>query len=104
MEENISPEVYDIDRKCCPKKEKNAPVVTPAPIAPIMMPMQCWPQGPCIPQEVVLTNVKLATAYVPFQIFCGTYPLMEGFCKGTVFPELHSPWTQQKKCRMPECE
>lgn len=63
------------------------------------------PGGPCIPQETVLRNIRLAAAYVPFQKFCGTYPPIEGLDKGTIFPELYSPYRgEHKKSRPPEYE
>lgn len=46
----------------------------------------------CIPQEMTITNVKLANAYVPFQKFCSLYPPLEALMKGTAFPELFSPF------------
>lgn len=48
----------------------------------------------CIPQETMITNVKLAQAYVPFQKFCTTLPPETALARGTVFPELHSPWAK----------
>ena len=47
---------------------------------------------PCIPQETVITDVKLARAYVPFQRLCNTFPPLEGLVHGTIFPELLSPY------------
>jgi len=75
------------------------------PYMPEMQPMP-WRQGclpNCIPQETVLTNVKLATAYVPFQKLCSTLSPVEGLIKGTIFPELVSPYVgENKKCRPAE--
>jgi hypothetical protein len=49
-----------------------------------------------------LYNVKLARAYVPFQKYCTTYEPVEGLDKGTVFPELYSPYTApDKRCKPP---
>lgn len=42
----------------------------------------------CIPQETVITDVKLAHAYVPFEILCSTFMPLEGLKKGTIFPPL----------------
>lgn len=47
---------------------------------------------PCIPQETVLRNVRLARAYVPFQKLCSLYPPIEALKRGTAFPELYSPY------------
>jgi hypothetical protein len=59
----------------------------------------------CIPQETVIRDVKLARAYVPFQRLCNTYPAVEALCKGTLFPELFSPYVApSKKQRPPEYE
>lgn len=38
------------------------------------------------------TNPVLARAYVPFQMRYYTYPIEEGFHKGTIFPELYRPY------------
>jgi hypothetical protein len=59
---------------------------------PVMKPAYSHCQGTCIPQETEIRNVKLANAYVPWQKFCGTYSPIESLRKGTVFPELHSPY------------
>ncbi|AUG58998.1 spore coat associated protein CotJA [Acetivibrio saccincola] len=48
--------------------------------------------APCIPQETVLRNVRLARAYVPFQKLCSLYPPIEALKRGTAFPELYSPY------------
>ena len=53
----------------------------------------------CIPQETSIKNVRLATAYVPFQKLCSLYSPIEGLIKGTVFPELNSPYGKMKKCK-----
>lgn len=68
------------------------------------MPMMAWtpagnyntsricPPQPCIPQEIVIRNVKLARAYVPFQKFCSIFLPEEALHKGTAFPELYQPY------------
>ncbi|NLK71992.1 MAG: spore coat associated protein CotJA [Clostridiales bacterium] len=38
---------------------------------------------------------RLAHAYVPFQVNYYTFELDEGFRKGTIFPELYSPYNIQ---------
>ncbi|MGI6705141.1 MAG: spore coat associated protein CotJA [Clostridia bacterium] len=81
----------------------------PAPTAPISnepapnmpMPNMPAPDKPCIPQETTLTNVRLATAYVPFQKFCGTFTPIEALSKGTAFPELYSPYIPENKHSKP---
>jgi len=51
----------------------------------------------CIPQETVITNVKLASAYVPFQKMCSNLSPIEALKKGTIFPELYSPYISKKR-------
>lgn len=48
----------------------------------------------CTPQETVIENVRLAQAYVPFQIRCTTFDMEEALIKGTIFPPL---WDNYKK-------
>ena len=48
----------------------------------------------CIPQETTIANVRLATAYVPFQKFCTTYSPLKSLAEGTAFPELRSPYSR----------
>ncbi|MEA4894890.1 MAG: spore coat associated protein CotJA [Oscillospiraceae bacterium] len=45
-------------------------------------------EGRCIPQETVIENVRLARAYVPFQIMCATFTPSSALAKGTIFPPL----------------
>ena len=71
-----------------------------------IMPMAEMPQKAqygyhCIPQETCLCNVKLARAYVPFQKLCSVFPHLEGLAKGTIFPELFSPYCAPDKCDWP---
>lgn len=51
----------------------------------------------CIPQETIITNVRLASAYVPFQKMCSNLPPVEALKKGTIFPELYSPYSSKKR-------
>ncbi len=62
----------------------------------------CTPQ-PCVPQEIIIRNVKLARAYVPFQRFCSIFSPEEGLHKGTAFPELYQPYISKdmSKPQMP---
>lgn len=46
----------------------------------------------CIPQETSIHCVRLATAYVPFQRYCGVWSLCRSLTTGTAFPELYSPY------------
>jgi hypothetical protein len=52
---------------------------------------------PCVPQETVLRNVKLARAYVPFQKLCSLYSPIDALKRGTAFPELYSPYVGVNK-------
>lgn len=42
--------------------------------------------------EPLKPELKLARAYVPFQEMHELYSLKEGLIKGTIFPELYSPY------------
>lgn len=61
---------------------------------------------PCIPQELVIEDVRLAAAYVPYQFMCELFNPLEALVKGTAFPELYSPYdgrdNRNKSNRMPE--
>lgn len=57
-------------------------------------------KGLCIPQETVITNVRLARAYVPFQKLCNLYTPEEALDKGTVFPELYFPYFKKEHAKM----
>lgn len=60
----------------------------------------CPPMQQCIPQELVIRNVRLAAAYVPYQRLCTLLSPIEALRHGTVFPELYSPYEgKDKKCR-----
>jgi len=51
----------------------------------------------CIPVETTIKNVRLATAYVPFQKFCATLSPIKSLLEGTAFPELVSPYMKGHK-------
>ncbi|WP_291632541.1 spore coat associated protein CotJA [Clostridium sp.] len=55
----------------------------------------------CIPQETEIKNVRLAAAYVPYQKLCTLFSPLEALKKGTVFPELYSPYDGEDKKRRP---
>ena len=60
---------------------------------------QCAPINNCIPQETMIGDVRLATAYVPYQKLCTLFSPIEALKRGTVFPELYSPYDgEDKKC------
>ena len=50
----------------------------------------------CVPQETMIDNVRLARAYVPFQILCMTFSPAEGLTKGTIFPPLWDNYSKMK--------
>ncbi|MCY6958091.1 spore coat associated protein CotJA [Clostridium brassicae] len=58
------------------------------------------PNEKCIPQEMVIRNVRLAAAYVPFQKLCTIFSPIESLKRGTVFPELFSPYPVKDKSNM----
>ncbi|WP_435788793.1 spore coat associated protein CotJA [Clostridium sp.] len=51
----------------------------------------------CTPQETVIKNVRLAAAYVPYQILCTLFSPLESLKHGTAFPELFSPYKGEDK-------
>ncbi|WP_312811079.1 spore coat associated protein CotJA [Sedimentibacter sp.] len=61
----------------------------------------------CIPQELVIENVRLAAAYVPYQFMCEVFSPIESLAAGTAFPELFSPYNRKdnenRPCRLSEC-
>ncbi|NLM73443.1 MAG: spore coat associated protein CotJA [Clostridiaceae bacterium] len=62
------------------------------------------PLATCIPQEQSLHNVQLAHAYVPFQKLCNTFRPLDGFRKGTIFPELYDVYGWERKGREDDCD
>lgn len=52
----------------------------------------------CVPQEMVIENVRLAQAYVPFQKLCTTFTPLMGLKNGTIFPPLYevSGWERKR--------
>lgn len=57
----------------------------------------CKTISDCIPQETVIKNVRLAAAYVPYQILCTLFSPLEALKNGTAFPELYSPYEGEDK-------
>ena len=57
----------------------------------------CSPKMNCIPQEMVIRNVRLAAAYVPYQQLCELFNPLEALKRGTAFPELYSPYEPKDK-------
>lgn len=51
----------------------------------------------CIPQELVIENVRLAAGYVPYQFMCELFNPLETLVKGTAFPELYSPYDRKDR-------
>lgn len=54
-------------------------------------------QDKCFPQEMVIQNVRLAAAYVPYQQLCTLLSPIEALKHGTAFPELYSPYECKDK-------
>ncbi|OPJ58060.1 spore coat associated protein CotJA [Clostridium oryzae] len=67
-----------------------------------MLDMYCPRMDKCIPQELTIRDVRLATAYVPFQKLCNTFSPIEALKLGTIFPELYSPYNKKAKNYKPE--
>jgi hypothetical protein len=67
-----------------------------------MQEMNFSPMGKCMPQETVIRNVRLAAAYVPYQKLCAILSPLESLSKGTVFPELYSPYEGKNKKARPQ--
>lgn len=44
------------------------------------------------------SDTPLAMAYVPMQQWGETYSIENGFCRGTVFPELDLPFSPGEEC------
>lgn len=42
-------------------------------------------------------QMRLARAYVPFQIYSEHFKPMEGLLKGTIFPELYFPYRKNHR-------
>lgn len=61
-------------------------------------------QEKCIPQEMVIRNVRLAAAYVPYQMLCTLLSPIEALKHGTAFPELYSPYDGKNKKTKLVCE
>jgi len=55
------------------------------------------PMMNCVPQEMMIDNVRLAAAYVPYQQMCELFNPLEALMKGTAFPELYSPYEPRDK-------
>lgn len=62
--------------------------------------LDCNTHEKCVPQEMVIKNVRLAAAYVPYQQLCTLLSPIEALKHGTAFPELYSPYDgKSKKCK-----
>jgi hypothetical protein len=42
-------------------------------------------------------QLKLAQAYVPFQVYVQRWPPVVGLDRGTIFPELYRPYVPRRK-------
>ena len=56
--------------------------------------------GKCIPQEMVIENIKLAHAYVPIQKMCEVFDHPVALMNGTVFPPLWDNYNKGKRGMM----
>lgn len=50
--------------------------------------------GPSISIPVMPREPVLAETYTPYQVYMGILPAMEGLRKGTIFHELHRPYSK----------
>ena len=57
----------------------------------------CSITSDCIPQETEIRDVRLAAAYIPYQKLCTIFSPIEALKRGTVFPELYSPYKGKDK-------
>ena len=62
---------------------------------------KCPHPSNCVPQETSIRDVRLAAGYVPYQKFCTMFSPLESLMKGTVFPELYSPYEGKDKKSTP---
>ncbi len=57
----------------------------------------------CISQEFVISDVRLAQAYIPYQFLCKLFNPVDSLKTGTAFPELYSPFevdnVKNNKCK-----
>lgn len=58
---------------------------------------QLYAKSNCIPQETEITNVRLAAAYIPYETLCVLFAPEEALMRGTIFPELYSPYDKEEK-------
>lgn len=52
-----------------------------------------------MPPEMGMRPMRLARAYVPMQIYTRRFSPMEGLARGTIFPELVSPYPDDRRGR-----
>lgn len=62
---------------------------------------QFYAKNNCIPQELVIKDVRLAAAYVPYETLCLLFTPMEALMRGTAFPEIYSPYEGEDKKAKP---
>lgn len=46
--------------------------------------------------DSMMPQLRLAQAYVPFQVYVQHWPLLMGLDRGTIFPELWRPYEPRK--------
>jgi len=65
-----------------------------------MMPSGSWDEmrGLQISGSFQIGQMPIGMAYVPWQQWCQTYPMEQGFRQGTIFPELDLPF-MMGRCR-----
>ncbi len=86
---------FDEDRARQSREQKSQPAVTTGSAA-----TACAGASDCntaCSQTETRQPMALAMAYVPWQRWQETYPLEEGFHRGTIFPELDLPFEGKRR-------
>lgn len=47
--------------------------------------------------DTAMLQMRLAEAYVPFQVYVQYWPVLVGLDRGTIYPELWRPYEPRKK-------
>jgi len=89
-EARMAPDIRIVPERREMDDRRNMPEVRIVPDARRMPDMTSEMPGVCVPQEMTITGVMLAHAYVPIQKLCTTFSPMEALRNGTAFPPLVS--------------
>lgn len=69
---------------------KHSDMFEPSPSTGMRERMEAMTPELCVGHETIITDVKIAHAYVPIQKLCDTFPPITSLKNGTIFPELYS--------------